>query len=111
MILDTDERYRVHDRADFEEKSGFVRERFSEKVRSASGITKVADHLYALYHYLVDPEVHWAKKAVVVSALLYFVVPLDSIPDFTPIVGFLDDAGVISLTVRYVGKQLRAYYL
>jgi uncharacterized membrane protein YkvA (DUF1232 family) len=111
MKVEFDERYRVRDRADFERKSRAVEERFSDKVRSASGITKVADHLYALYHYMTDPEVHWAKKAVVVSALLYFVVPLDAIPDFVPIAGFLDDIGVISLTVRYVGKQLRAYYL
>ncbi len=106
-----DRRYAVRDREDFDRKSRFVTDRFTDKVRAASGITKIADHLYALYHYMADPRVHWAKKAVVVSALLYFVIPLDSIPDFTPVAGFLDDAGVISLAVRYVGKQLRSYYL
>ena len=109
--VDIDERFHISDQADFEVKSRTVQDRFFQKIRNASGITKVADHLYALYHYMTDPAVHWAKKAIVVSALLYFVVPLDSIPDFVPVAGFLDDIGVISLTVRYVGKQLRAYYL
>jgi uncharacterized membrane protein YkvA (DUF1232 family) len=111
MNVEFDERYGVRDRADFERKSRVVQDRFLDRVRSASGITKIADHLYALYHYMGDPGVHWAKKAVVVSALLYFVVPLDSVPDFIPVAGFLDDIGIISLTVRYVGKQLRGYYL
>ena len=111
MDVAFEKKYRIRDREDFESKSRYVAERFSDKVRTAAGITKIADHLYALYHYMTDPNVHWAKKAVVVSALLYFVIPLDTIPDFTPVAGFLDDIGVISLAVRYVGKQLRAYYL
>jgi uncharacterized membrane protein YkvA (DUF1232 family) len=111
MTLEFDDRFRVRSQSDFDEKSWAVQERFSQKMKRASGIAKVADHLYALYRYMTDPSVRWTKKAVVVSALLYFIVPFDSIPDFVPVAGFLDDIGVISLTVRYVGKQLRAYYL
>jgi uncharacterized membrane protein YkvA (DUF1232 family) len=111
MNQELDERFRVADEADYEEKSRYVRANIFQKIRSASGINKIADHLYALYHYMVNPSVHWAKKAVVVSALLYFIMPIDSIADLIPVAGFLDDIGVISLTVRYVGRQLRSYYL
>ena len=104
-------RFELDDRASTEEASLYVRANFRDKLHQVSGLGKVADHLWALYHYMTDPSVHWSKKAVVVSALLYFIVPMDAVPDFVPIAGFLDDIGVISLTVRYVGRQLRPYYL
>ena len=104
-------RFELNDRASTEEASHYVRANFRDKLRQVSGLAKVADHLWALYHYMSDPSVHWSKKAVVVSALLYFIVPMDAVPDFVPVAGFLDDIGVIGLTVRYVGKQLRPYYL
>lgn len=103
--------FEFDDRASTEEASRYVRVNFRDKLRQVAGLGKLADHLWALYHYMTDPSVHWSKKAVVVSALVYFIVPTDAMPDFVPIAGFLDDIGVISLTVRYVGKQLRPYYL
>ena len=104
-------RYEFDDSASTEEASRYVRVNFRDKLRQVAGLGKLADHLWALYHYMTDPSVHWSKKAVVVSALVYFIVPMDTVPDFVPVAGFLDDIGVISLTVRYVGKQLRPYYL
>ncbi len=45
-----------------------------------------------------DPLVKWYRKAIVVAALIYFIVPIDTIPDITPLFGYLDDLGVINCT-------------
>ena len=50
------------------------------------------------------------KKAIAVGALLYFILPLDSIPDLTPIVGFLDDIGIVVMVVKYLSDEIKRYY-
>ena len=49
---------------------------------------------------------HGIEKSVVVAALLYFIFPIDAIPDITPFIGYLDDLGVIMATVKYLGSEL-----
>ena len=41
-------------------------------------------------------EVPWTTLALCAGALIYFVNPLDAVPDLIPGAGFLDDATVIS---------------
>ncbi len=41
-----------------------------------------------------------------VAALLYFLDPLDAIPDILPVVGFLDDAAVLTWVVSRVRRDL-----
>ncbi|MDX1529972.1 MAG: YkvA family protein [Rhodothermales bacterium] len=47
-------------------------------------------------------------KAVVtvLAAVLYFVNPLDLIPDFLPVVGYLDDAAVVGYVLRVLKGEL-----
>lgn len=64
----------------------------------------------ALYSYMKDPQVQWYRKTIVVAALLYFILPIDSIPDITPLIGYLDDLGVIMAVIKYMGSELIPYY-
>ncbi len=64
----------------------------------------------ALYNYMKDKRVGWHRKTIVVAALLYFILPLDAIPDLIPIFGYLDDMGVIASVLKYLGKELVPYY-
>jgi uncharacterized membrane protein YkvA (DUF1232 family) len=57
-----------------------------------------------------DPSVKWYRKAIIVAALIYFIVPIDTIPDFTPLFGYLDDLGVLTALLKYLGDELTAYY-
>jgi uncharacterized membrane protein YkvA (DUF1232 family) len=67
-------------------------------------------HIIALKYYMMDKNVKWYKKSVVIAALVYFISPLDVMPDFVPFVGYLDDLGVIAWTIKFLGKEIRTYY-
>ena len=43
---------------------------------------------------------------ILIGALLYFIMPLDAIPDFIPGVGYLDDAGVIAMALGTVKSEI-----
>ncbi|MEN3348207.1 MAG: hypothetical protein V7632_1842 [Bradyrhizobium sp.] len=46
---------------------------------------------YALYLAARDPRVPWYAKALAVSIAAYALSPIDLIPDFIPVIGYLDD--------------------
>ncbi len=50
----------------------------------------------------------WAISAIVFS-LLYVVSPIDLIPDFIPVIGYVDDAAVVSLCLVLVEQELSKY--
>lgn len=56
-------------------------------------------------------EVPWQSIAAITFALLYLLNPLDLVPDFIPIIGYLDDASIIGLTLKMVAEDLEAYKL
>jgi len=64
----------------------------------------------ALYGYMLDARVPWYLKSVAVAALAYLVCPLDLIPDAIPVIGYLDDAGVIAAAVAHLSSELAPYY-
>ncbi|MFO8099008.1 MAG: DUF1232 domain-containing protein [Salinibacter sp.] len=54
-------------------------------------------------------QVSWAPLVIIAGALLYFVAPLDAIPDALGAIGFVDDAAVISTAVQSVRDELRRF--
>lgn len=44
------------------------------------------------------------------AALIYFVSPIDMIPDFLPVVGQLDDVAVITYAIKALHKDLELYH-
>lgn len=51
----------------------------------------------------------WATIAALTGALLYVFVPIDCIPDFIPIAGFLDDASVFGFVLLSASSDLSKY--
>jgi uncharacterized membrane protein YkvA (DUF1232 family) len=47
--------------------------------------------------------------AAIAAAILYLVSPFDVIPDFIPVIGYLDDAAVLGLCLRMVRTNLAEY--
>ena len=54
-------------------------------------------------------EIPAGTIVAIVSALLYFVSPIDLIPDFIPVVGYADDAAVVVACLKLVRSDLDEY--
>ncbi|MHA1303803.1 MAG: YkvA family protein [Candidatus Heimdallarchaeaceae archaeon] len=54
-------------------------------------VTKVKNDSYALYLAYKDPRVSWFARIFAFLVIAYFFSPIDLIPDFIPIFGYLDD--------------------
>lgn len=50
---------------------------------------------YALYLAYHDPRVPWYAKAVCACTVGYALSPIDLIPDFIPVIGYLDDLIIV----------------
>lgn len=95
----------------YKREAEFIADQFESKMKKAGKGIRFTNDLIALFSYMTDPEVHWAKKTIVVAALLYFIIPIDAIPDLAPIAGYLDDMGVVGAAIKYLGTQLNRYYV
>lgn len=93
-----------------EEATEVVEEKLWIKLEKLGSKISFAKDLLALYKYLVDGRVSWHRKAIVAAALVYFIVPIDSIPDLAPLFGYMDDLGVIMATLKFLGSELIPYY-
>lgn len=80
------------------------------KLENAKTKISFTRDIKALYYYMRDPEVPWYRKSLVVAGLIYFISPIDSIPDLIPILGYLDDMGVIVALLKYLGSEITPYY-
>jgi uncharacterized membrane protein YkvA (DUF1232 family) len=47
--------------------------------------------------------------AVIAGALAYVVMPIDVIPDFIPVLGWLDDAFVLAATTAKLSEEISRY--
>jgi uncharacterized membrane protein YkvA (DUF1232 family) len=48
-------------------------------------------------------------KLTLVAGLIYFVTPLDMVPDFMPVAGYMDDLGVLFWVFRNLNKEVSAF--
>ena len=95
---------------DYKEKAYYVEENLWSKVQRVGKKISFAKDIMALYSYMKDPFVSWHRKAIVVMGLVYFISPIDAIPDIAPFIGYLDDLGVVAAVVKFLGSELIPYY-
>lgn len=76
-------------------------------VRKLARALPFAEDVLAAYHCVRDPATPARVRFILLAALAYFVMPIDAIPDYIPILGFTDDAAVISAAVAAVRGALK----
>ncbi len=73
---------------------------------------KKADHLkeqtLALYFAMQDPRVPWYAKGWMLLVVAYAFSPIDLIPDFIPVLGYLDDLIIVPLGVYLAIRMIPA---
>lgn len=64
----------------------------------------------ALFLAMKDKETHAAVKILAAVTVAYALSPIDLIPDFIPILGYLDDLillpALVSLTIKFIPKDV-----
>jgi uncharacterized membrane protein YkvA (DUF1232 family) len=61
---------------------------------------------HALYLAARDPRVPWVAKAVAIAVAAYALSPIDLIPDFIPVLGYLDDLIIVPLGIALVVRLI-----
>jgi uncharacterized membrane protein YkvA (DUF1232 family) len=63
-----------------------------------------------VYFAAKDPRTPWYAKAVALLTIAYALSPVDLIPDFIPILGYLDDLIIvpagIALAIRWIPAEV-----
>ncbi len=54
-------------------------------------------------------EVPWTTLVLCAGALIYFLNPLDAVPDLIPGAGFLDDATVIGFVLASIKQDIQSF--
>ena len=71
----------------------------------------VKREVFALYLACRDPRVPWYAKALAAGVVAYAFSPIDLIPDFIPVVGYLDELVLVPLGVLAVRAMIPAAVL
>lgn len=74
-----------------------------------------ANHLktetFALYLAARDPRTPWYAKLLVAGVVAYALSPIDLIPDFVPVLGYLDDLVLVPLCIAVAIKLIPPHVL
>ena len=62
----------------------------------------------ALWLAARDPRVPWYAKAIAAAVAAYALSPIDLIPDFIPVLGYLDDLVIVPLGILLAVKLVPA---
>lgn len=60
---------------------------------------RLKEEVHVLYLALRDPRTPWPARLVALLVVAYVFSPVDLIPDFIPVVGYLDDMVLVPLGV------------
>jgi uncharacterized membrane protein YkvA (DUF1232 family) len=85
-----------------------VREGFARKLHRMATDNPVVNLAREAYRYMTDPRLPTKYKVIVIAGLLYFLAPIDAIPDVIPGMGFVDDLVVLSAIVASVHKIIES---
>lgn len=89
-------------------KQHFSEKGFWKKISQVSGgLTQKLVYLaLLLFNMLTDPAVSIKTKGLILSALGYFILPFDAIPDMFATIGYADDMAVMLLLLKNLDDYL-----
>ncbi|KPN73882.1 YkvA family protein [Neisseria sp. 74A18] len=82
---------------------------FWEKIKKYAKVAgdSVLEPALKMYYAAQDADTPALAKATIYSALGYFILPIDAIPDVTPLVGYGDDIGALTAALATVAAHIK----
>ena len=77
-----------------------------EKLKQQAQLLK--REAYALYIAARDPRVPWYARLLIALVVAHTFSPIDLIPDFIPVLGYLDDLLILPLGIALALKMIPA---
>jgi uncharacterized membrane protein YkvA (DUF1232 family) len=74
--------------------------------RAKAKAREIKRNVFVLYLACKDPRVPWYAKAFAVLVVAYAFSPIDLIPDFIPVLGYLDDLVIVPLGIALALKMI-----
>ncbi|MBI4188422.1 MAG: DUF1232 domain-containing protein [Chloroflexi bacterium] len=62
--------------------------------------------VYVLFLAFKDPRTPWYARVFMAMVLAYFLSPLDLIPDFIPVLGYVDDLVIVPAGIYLARKMI-----
>lgn len=85
-------------------------QRFGQKLfallRKVASKVPFSEDILSAWFCARDPQTPARVRYVLMAALGYFVLPIDAIPDFLPLIGFTDDAAMIAAAIATVAGSI-----
>ena len=91
----------------FTKEEARVLKDFLPKIRRFARHVPFAEDALAAYYCVLDRETPTYVRAALLGALAYFVMPIDAMPDFLPLIGFADDASILAAAIANVRLHMK----
>ncbi|MFO1444033.1 DUF1232 domain-containing protein [Bacillus sp. Bva_UNVM-123] len=83
-----------------EEGKEMILQQFDEKLKKVGSIGPFIRHLKQMYEDFCAKRGTCAQLAIIGGALIYFILPVDVLPDYLFPIGYLDDAIAVQLVLK-----------
>jgi uncharacterized membrane protein YkvA (DUF1232 family) len=83
-----------------------VRAKFWSKARQAARHIPFMEEVVAAYYCALDKNTPLRAKGILLAALGYFILPVDTIPDIVLGLGFTDDIAVLTAAITAVRAHI-----
>lgn len=81
------------------------------KKRASDFLKRIGTLLRMLKAYINGNyrQIPFKSLLMIIGALIYFMMPLDLIPDFIPVTGFADDISILFLVFGSINQDIEAF--
>lgn len=90
--------------AETEEGRETILEQFNGKLEKVNGAGPFIEHLKEFYTHFMKGKITNYKLCIMGSTLLYFIIPVDVIPDYVFPMGYVDDALAVKIALKMLSS-------
>jgi uncharacterized membrane protein YkvA (DUF1232 family) len=87
----------------------------AKKIKSEGPIGKIRDDINASIRLIRAyasgsyKKIPWQSMTLIIASIIYFVTPIDLIPDFIIGLGFIDDAAILTWTFNAIRNDINSF--